>query len=110
MNTQIIKQAQTLIAENSAALLTGTGVIGVVTTAVLTGKASIKAHETIARAEERQYSSRAAENGEILEVTSQTSTLTPKEQVKLVAPLYIPAVASGVTTIGAIIFLSLIHI
>ena len=89
MNNQIFKQAQQLIASNSAALLTGTGVIGVVTTAVLTGKASIKATRVIEELAMQDISA---------------GPVTTQEKVKAVAPLYIPAVASGVTTIGAIIF------
>jgi len=89
VNTQIFKQAQQLIAENSAALLTGTGVIGVVTTAVLAGKASFKA-------------ARVIEDLAMEDISG--GPVTTKEQVKAVAPLYIPAIASGVTTIGAIVF------
>jgi len=89
VNNQIFKQAQQLIASNSAALLTGTGVIGVVTTAVLTGKASIKATRVIEELAMQDISA---------------GPVTTQEKVKAVAPLYIPAVASGVTTIGAIIF------
>jgi len=89
VNNQIFKQAQTLIAENSAALLTGTGVIGVVTTAILTGKASIKAHLLVEDMARQDISA---------------GPVTTKEKVVAVAPLYVPAVASGLTTIGAIIF------
>lgn len=95
MNSQILKQAQQLIASNSAALLTGTGVIGVVTTAVLTGKATLKAAEVLAEMEEKTV----AESPDGFYVEPDT-----KDKAKAVWPLYIPAVASGVTTIGAIVF------
>lgn len=98
MNTQIIKQAQTLIAENSAALLTGTGVIGVVTTAVLTGKASIKAYQLLERHEKTLWEESP------LGEENDPKDLTTIEKARVVGPLYVPAIASGMTTIGAIIF------
>ncbi len=98
MNNQIFKQAQQLVAQNSAALLTGTGVIGVVTTAVLTGKAAIKAHQVLEQHEEQRWVESA--DGEIHD----PGPLSMTDTIKLVGPIYAPAVASGITTIGAIVF------
>lgn len=96
MNTQIIKQAQQLVADNSAALLTGTGVIGVVTTAVLTGKATLRAHEIV----EAETVSRTV----LLPPDAGDYNMDTLDKVKIVWPLFIPPVASGVTTISAIVF------
>jgi Family of unknown function (DUF6353) len=106
VNSQIFKQAQHLVAQNSAAILTGTGVIGVVTTAILTGRATLKAD--LALKDEhtlRQHKAQAEAdpdyvNGKVADV----APLSIKEQLKVVAPIYAPAVASGITTIGAIVF------
>lgn len=112
MNTQIFKQAQELIAENSAALLTGTGVIGVVTTAVLTGKASFKASDVL----KEEYVGRMKDffnDPEINDLSEEEQEahkkillkdLTTIEKARVIGPLYIPAIASGITTIGAIVF------
>lgn len=95
MNVQIIQQAKVLIAENSAALLTGTGVVGVVTTAVLSARASFKASELL----QGEYHSRSQQGED-----KRCPPLPTKEKVKFVWPLYIPAVTSGITTITAILF------
>lgn len=107
MNTQIFKQAQSLVAENSAALLTGTGVVGVVTTAVLTGRASVKAHEVVAKHERHSYElefNPEPESDENFIVRKEMYTLDTLDKVKMTWPLFIPPVASGVTTMSAIIF------
>lgn len=104
MNTQIFKQAQHLIAENSAALLTGTGIVGVVTTAVLTGKASFKASTIF---NEVAYEAAMAEVTPDISYESalrDIPVMTLTDKAKMVGSLYVPAIASGVTTIGAILF------
>lgn len=81
--------AQKLIGDNSPLILTGIGVAGVVTTAVLTGKATIKAVEEIDWAEDLG-------NGA-------TKPIDRKEKLALVWKLYIPPSISAVTTISAIV-------
>jgi len=103
VNSQILKQAQQLIASNSAALLTGTGVIGVITTAVLTGKAALKADRVISDEYDKRKIIALAEQGPEAKSLS-VEYITTSEKFKLLAPVYAPAVASGVTTIGAIVF------
>lgn len=104
MNSQIFKQAQQLVASNSAALLTGTGVIGVITTAVLTGKASIKAHQVLENNAHEKAMEAIDPDTSYEQARRAVTSLDIVEKVKLVGPMYLPAVASGVTTIGAIIF------
>jgi hypothetical protein len=82
----ILKRAEKLAVDNSPTILTAFGIAGVVSTAVLTGKASIKADKLIRHEEslrQRFYN--------------------PREQAALVWKLYIPAVSSGLLTIAAIV-------
>jgi hypothetical protein len=76
--------------ENSSTILTGMGVTGVVTTAIFTGRASYKAALLIEDGEDKKQ----AQTGE---------SMTTKDKVKLVWPLYIPPVVVGITTISAIV-------
>ncbi len=110
MNIQIIKQAQKIVADNSAALLTGTGVIGVVTTAVLTGRATLKAQEIIAKHERHSYDLvthgvlEDGSNAPVEIVQEKMLVLDTVDKVKLVWPLFIPPAASAITTMSAIVF------
>lgn len=65
-------------------ILTAVSITGVVTTAILASKATIKAKE-------------------ILDETELVDTLTIGEKTQLVWKPYIPAVISGITTIGCIV-------
>lgn len=78
------KAFERIVSDNSPMLLTGLGVAGVVTTAYLTGQATLKAHK-------------------ILLNEDPMGTLDFPQTVKLVWPEYIPAVASGSMTITFII-------
>jgi hypothetical protein len=71
-------------------LLSAVAISGVVTTAYLTGKASVKANRIIEKEE--------ANNGAHAQFSGRV-----KERVPLVWKLYIPAVGSGVITIGCIL-------
>lgn len=87
--TAIVKKSESLIKDNSAAILTGVGVVGTVGTAVLTGRATFKAAQVIFEAEQ--------------EISFEMVELDTKTKVKMVAPLYIPPVLVGTGTIAAII-------
>jgi hypothetical protein len=84
-----------LVNENSTTILTAMGVVGTVTTAVLTGKASFKAARVIEK-ETQEINKEAGTN-----VTM--DQLTTKGCVQLVWPLYIPAITSGLITIASIV-------
>lgn len=86
MLNSIMKKSQKYVFDNSPAILTAFGVVGTVTTAFLAGKASFRAAEIIIEEQEHE--------NEYLET---------RERVELTWQLYIPAVASGVLTVGAII-------
>jgi|SRR5580765_3666619 len=85
-----------LVNENSTTILTAMGVVGTVTTAVLTGKASFKAAEVIEEAT-------VIANTGGPDQTKDPVYLTTKEKVKAVWPLYLPAVTSGLVTIASIV-------
>lgn len=86
-------KAGQFLGDNASTILTAGGVIGTVTTAILTGKASFKAAELI-----------AAEEMVILEANGTSlGEMTKTEKVKLVWPLYIPPVIIGTATVGSIV-------
>lgn len=92
----LFKTGMRMANDNAPALLTAFGAVGTVTTAVLVGKASFEAARKIADAEEQRS----------IELTGQEDSpfsLTKTEKVKLVWPLYVTAVCTGVTTCGAIV-------
>jgi hypothetical protein len=88
----ILKAAEKFIIDNSPGILTGLGVTGAVTTAVLTGKASWNSAVLISDTE--------AERG-VKE--SNFVALTSKEKFEIVWKEFIPPAAVGVVTVAAII-------
>lgn len=90
--TGLLKSGSIMLNKNAPALLTAFGAVGVVTTAVLTGKASF---EAVQRINEAQFKQNLDAN--------QMVPLTTKEKVVLVWPLYISAVSSGALSCGAIV-------
>lgn len=96
---QSMKAVSNVLSDNGPAILTAFGAVGVVTTAVLAGKASFKAAEVIREAK--------LEKADVLTKSDETILgpieLTKSEAVKLVWPLYIGAVSAGVLSCGAIV-------
>ena len=97
MKFDIFKPAQKAITDNSAAILTGVGVVGTITTAILTGRGTIKAVRTLDEAN-------AMLRAQIEESSTPPQELTLPAKVGLVGVHYIPAISSGITTITAILF------
>jgi hypothetical protein len=89
-----ITSARFLAHENKSVLLTAVGVVGTVTTAVLTGRASFKAAQFIDAEEQRRYDEDDSEGYQLLDL---------RQSIDLVWALYIPPVGVGVLTILAII-------
>lgn len=85
-----IKVAERFVTSNSPAILTGFGVVGVVSTAYLTGKATIHA-EQILREDALIAQKDPAHKHDI------------RDRVRMTWTLYIPAVSTGVLTCGAIL-------
>jgi len=90
-----VHKAKFLLNDHSTTILTAVGVGGTVATAVLTGRASFKAADIIAR--EKAIVNMAVEENQ------DPVTLSKTEKVKLVWREYLPPVATGVTTITCII-------
>lgn len=90
----IVRRAQKAAADNAPTILTALGVTGLVTTAVLTGKASFKAadviHDNILEKKE------LAEKGERIFVTHQ-------ENIRATWKLFVPAVGTAAVTIACIV-------
>lgn len=78
-------KSQMFLNKNGSTILTCVGAAGIVATTVLAIKATTKAHELLDQAEE--------EKGE---------ELTNVEVIKVVSPVYIPTVVTGVTTIACV--------
>lgn len=92
---KLIRTGLNSLTDNGPAILTAFGVVGVVTTAVLTGKASYEACDRV-RAATKDLN-RDAKSGDTIKL------LSKPEQVKLVAPLYVSAVFAGTLSCGAIV-------
>jgi len=90
LNLAALTRLEKFAVDNSPAILTAIGVTGVVTTAVLTGKATVKAVELEFLDD---YDTRDRVN----------RTWTAKERVERHWKLYIPAVGCGVLTIAAVV-------
>lgn len=88
--TDLINQGRAMVEQNAPVILTGVGVVGTITTAVLTGRATVKAV-------------RLLEEEEAIRFDGTDPTWSKKDQFLIVAPKFIPPVASGGTTIAAII-------
>ena len=82
------KRVEKVVTDNSPVILTSIGVAGTVGTAILTGRASIKAVRLLDLAEEN----------------ANIKTDTNIDKAKLVWTYYIPPVAVGSCTVAAIIF------
>lgn len=97
-----------LLKDNSSTILTGVGVAGTLATAYLTGRATFKAAEIIAR--ENNALELAVEDATmdshdlaILEKLGGNTKLTKFDQVKLVWPHYIPPAVVVVVTITSVV-------
>lgn len=86
----MVKIVEKFTIDNSPLIMTGMGAAGSITTAILAGKASFKANDVIREADETS-------------LRLDGHLLTNKEKLKLVLPLYIPVVGSGVLTVTCII-------
>lgn len=88
--SRFFKHIEKILVDNSPLILTGIGVAGTITTAVLTGKAAF----------ESAYILRDEED---LRTRSGAQAVDVREKIELVWKLYIPAVGVGATTIACIV-------
>ena len=88
---QLAKQAEKYTVDNSPLILTGVGVAGTITTAVLTGKAAVKADRILQS--QKLWETKFGEGHD----------LTKKEKFNLVWKVYVPAAGVGAVTVTAIV-------
>lgn len=86
--TVLGKTTRRFVIDNSPQILTAVGVVGTVSTAVLTGKAAFKAGRIIHEMENNPYAEEAHD---------------PREKVEATWKLFIPPVGTGLITITAIV-------
>ena len=91
------KNAKVMVSKRSPEILTGLGIAGMITTTVLAVKATPKALDLIARAEDEKF-----DNGH-------GDKLTVSEKMKVAWKPYIPAAITGVASISCIIGASSVH-
>lgn len=92
----IFKKVTDVVEDNKVTILTGIGVAGTVTTAVLSGRAGFKAARLI--------DNKRVESVTWTEDDVEVDPLTTKDLIFLVGPQFIPAVGMGALTVSAIIF------
>lgn len=94
-----LKQAEKFTADNSPTILTAAGVVGVLTTAYLTGDATVKAVHIL----DDDRDDRALQKRSGRYVNLDLARPTKMEVFKLVWMVYIPPAGSAILTIAAII-------
>lgn len=87
----VFKKITDVVDQNKTTILTGIGVAGTITTAVLSGRAGFRAAQII----DDMYRTR---------VDSDDETVSTKEKIWAAGPQFIPAVGTGTMTVAAIIF------
>lgn len=92
--SHFFKSAQTTLSKHSPEILTGVGIAGMITTAVLAVKATPKALKLI----------------EVKKQEENKDSLTPIETVKTTWKCYIPAVVTGATATACLIGASSVHL
>lgn len=103
----LLMKAGNFVQKNSPYILTGLGCAGVVSTAVMTGKAAVKASKVIADENlNRYYDDENTEDnlGDVINDDGlRKDYLSLKEKAKLTWKYFIPPVIMGATSVGCII-------
>lgn len=101
------KKLQEFVTQNSTTILTAGGVVGTVATAVLAGRAGIKAAEVIREEELKHIVAEPDDSVEEMVGANgndhETFGLTRRHKFVLAGPYFIPPVITGAATIGCII-------
>lgn len=87
--TDLLRRTEKLVIDNSPTVMTAIGVVGTITTAYLTGRATFKATKLI--------------NDHNRDLDVHDLWMPPKEAAKLTWKLYIPAAVTGALTIASIV-------
>jgi hypothetical protein len=106
-------KARFLLDQHASTILTGMGVAGTVSTAVLTGRSTFKAAEIIRKKEYSNAIGRVQElsvdehglnvEGVLHDEPEKIADLSTMDKLRLIWPLYIPPAITGITTIMAIV-------
>ena len=91
-----VSKARFLLENHSTTILTGVGVAGTITTAVLTGRASFKAADIL-------KNEREAREEDLKFPETKIEEISKPNAVKLVWKQYLPPVASGIVTVTSIV-------
>lgn len=106
--TGLAHKAKFLLNQNSSVILTGVGVVGTVGTAVLTGRASVKASRILDQKKEEISQELVftdpEENGDTVAYGKVYPALSRFDIVKYTWKFYLVPVGSGAVTIAAIVF------
>lgn len=100
MLTDLKNQATSFVSNNATTLLTAGGVVGTVATAVLTGRASIKAYQLL-EAEQEELERLTAAMPKV--DGAPEPQLSFKHKAIIVAPHFVPPVVMGALTVGSIV-------
>ena len=95
--SKLCKDAKVMVSKRSPEILTGLGIAGMISTTVLAVRATPKALDLIARAEDKKF-----DNGH-------ENKLTVSEKMKIAWKPYIPAAITGIASISCIIGASSVH-
>lgn len=95
--SKLCKDAKVMVSKRSPEILTGLGIAGMISTTVLAVRATPKALDLIARAEDKKF-----DNGH-------GNKLTVSEKMKVAWKPYIPAAITGIASISCIIGASSVH-
>lgn len=104
--TIIYRTSKQFVKENSPTILSALAVGGVVSTAILAGKASIKARELLEHEKEERHSKAYEEytnDPNMLVPDLDSTNLTVLETLRIAGPCYVPAAIMGAATIGCIL-------
>src|SRR4051794_9800606 len=104
MFNDVREKVAALAADNATTLLTAGGVVGTIATAVLTGRASVKAYQVLEEAKAKKRVEFLANDPDDVEAMERSiDSLTKLETFVLVGPHFIAPVLLGGGTIAAII-------
>ena len=95
--SKLCKDAKVMVSKRSPEILTGLGIAGMISTTILAVRATPKALDLIARAEDKKF-----DNGH-------GNKLTVSEKMKVAWKPYIPAAITGIASISCIVGASSVH-
>lgn len=102
--SNFIKMGAEKVSKHSPEILLGLGIVGMISTTIMAVKATPKAIELLEEEKKRQNRELAKEAAEKeLATCGQVTTLKPVEVVKTAWKPYVPAIVTGVVSVGCLI-------